>query len=81
MEVCYVVTYPAFSDQQALLLSVNQEFLVPGMCPIVGMGDSEKAAGEEIRNQLLLAPGPCPEGQNGKRYSPMARILGDPHFM
>lgn len=62
-----MVTYLAFSDQQALLLSVNQEFLVTGMCPIVGMGDSEKAAGEEIGNQLLLASGPCPEGQNGKR--------------
>lgn len=58
------------------------------MCPTLGMGDSEKAAGEEITNQLLLASGPCPEGQvdrgiqQGMSQSPpTAGILGDPHFM
>ena len=60
-------TYPVFSDlrpKRALQLSVNQEFLVTGMCPILGTRDSEKAAGKEITNQRLLAPGPCPEGQH-----------------
>lgn len=67
MEVCHLDTFPAFSDLgpiRALWLSVNEEFLVPGMCPILGTKDSKKAAGEETTNQCLLAPGPCPEGQN-----------------
>lgn len=50
-------TYRAFSDQQGLSAVSQPRGLVTAVRLILGSGDPEKAVGEEITKQLLLAPG------------------------
>lgn len=70
---------------RALLLSINQESSVAGTCPILGTGDGEKVAGEEMTDQLLLAPVQQARTERGIEQSrspspSIAGILADPHF-
>lgn len=52
-------------NKTSAALSRPRVFSYENVLSFFGMGDSEKAAGEEIKkNRLLLTPGPCPEGRN-----------------
>lgn len=45
-------------------LSQPRVFSYKNVLSFFGMGDSERAVGEEIKNQILVTPGHCPEGWN-----------------
>lgn len=57
---------PSQTNKSSSALS-QLRVLVTGMCPILGTGDSEKAVGEEITNQLLLAPDPVQKARTERR--------------
>ena len=74
-------------NKTSAALSWTRVFSYKNVLSFFGTGDSEKAAGEEIKNQLPLTPGPCPEGQNwqirqGLSQSPViAGIHRDSHSL